>query len=247
MMAAEVGNRETPVTATGLTVTKQAAVLPPSCVVTVMFAVPADMPVTNPLLLTVATAVLLLLHVTFLLAALVGDTVAVSCCVAPTLMAAEVLDKETPVTAIRLTVTRQVAVFPPSCVVTVTVVVPSDKPVTNPLLLTVATAVLLLLHVTFLLDALLGETVAVSCCVAPTLMVAEVGDRETPVTATGLTVTKQAAVLPPSCVVTVMFAVPGDKPVTNPLLLTVATAVLLLLHVTFLLPALGGATVAVNG
>jgi hypothetical protein len=77
-------------------------------------------------------------------------------------------------------------------------------------------------------------------------MVAEVGDRETPVTAILLTVTIQVAVFPPSCVVTVIFAVPADNPVTNPLLFKVATAVLLLLQVTFLLVALLGVKVTVS-
>jgi hypothetical protein len=57
-------------------------------------------------------------------------------------------------------------------------------PVTNPLALTVATAVLELDQVTVLLVALSGATVAVSCVVAPTAMDADVGVTLTPVTAT---------------------------------------------------------------
>jgi hypothetical protein len=53
------------------------------------------------------------------------------------------------------------------------------------------------------------------------------------------TVTSQLAVLPPSRVVTNIAAVPALRAVTVPLL-TVATAVLLLLHVTFLFAALDG-------
>ncbi len=53
---------------------------------------------------------------------------------------------------------------------TVIVAVPAAFPVTKPVLLTVATPVLLLVHVTPLLDALLGVTVADSCLVAPTLI-----------------------------------------------------------------------------
>ena len=56
----------------------------------------------------------------------------------------------------------------------------------------------------------------------------------------------QVAVLPPSSVVTVIVAVPSFTPVTNPLLSTVATAVLLLSHVTFLFVALEGVTVALS-
>jgi hypothetical protein len=55
-----------------------------------------------------------------------------------------------------------------------------------------------------------------------------------------VTVTIHFAELPPSWVVTVIVAVPALAPVTLPLLLTVATAVSLLLHVTFLFAALDG-------
>ena len=74
-----------PVAGTGmLTVTAQVAVLlEPSAVLAVMVAVPLDTAVTRPVLLTVATDVLLLVHVTLLLVALLGVTVAVSCKVCP--------------------------------------------------------------------------------------------------------------------------------------------------------------------
>ena len=62
------------------TVTVQVAVLlEPSAVVAVMVAVPLDTAVTKPVLLTVATDVLLLLHVTLLSVALLGVTVADNC------------------------------------------------------------------------------------------------------------------------------------------------------------------------
>ena len=61
---------------------------------------------------------------------------------------------------------------------------------------------------------------------------AVVGLTVTPVTKIGLTVITDVAVLAPSAVVTVMVAVPTETPVTRPVALTVATAVLLLLHVT---------------
>ena len=80
------------------TVIAQVAVLFPSSVVTVIFAVPADAAVTNPLSFTVATASLLLLHATVLLLALAGATVAVSCVVAVTFIVVSVLFRETPVT-----------------------------------------------------------------------------------------------------------------------------------------------------
>ena len=61
-----------------------------------------------------------------------------------------------------------------------------------------------------------------------------------------VTVTAQVAVLLPSCVVTVMVALPAATPVTKPVALTVATEVLLEVQVTVLLVAFAGATVAVN-
>jgi hypothetical protein len=61
-----------------------------------------------------------------------------------------------------------------------------------------------------------------------------------------ITVTLQVAVLPPSAVVTIIAALPPDTAVTRPLDDTVATVDALLVHVTFLLVALVGATVAVN-
>ncbi len=81
--------------------------------------------------------------------------------------------------------------------------------------------------------ALTGAIVADNCCVPPINMDAVVGDTVTPVTRIGLTVMVDVAVLDPSCVVTVIVAVPTDTPVTSPVALTVATAVLLLLQVTF--------------
>jgi hypothetical protein len=56
-----------------------------------------------------------------------------------------------------------VAVFAPSCVVTVIVAEPEATAVTSPLVLTLATALLLVDQLTVLLVALVGATVAVSC------------------------------------------------------------------------------------
>jgi hypothetical protein len=151
-----------------------------------MVALPAAMPVTKPLELTVATLVLLLLHVTVLFVALVGATVAVNCCVPPTAIDALVGDIVTPVTATvdEVTVTAQVAVLEPSWVVTVIVAVPAALPVTKPDVLTVAIAVLLLVQVTVLFVAFAGATVAVSCVVPFTATETDVGLIVTPVTGT---------------------------------------------------------------
>lgn len=80
-----------------------------------------------------------------------------------------------------------VAVLAPSAVFTVMVAVPAATAVTKPVALTVATAVLLLVQVTLVLEALAGAMVAVSCCVNPAAIFAVVGDTLTPVTATGVT------------------------------------------------------------
>ena len=80
--------------------------------------------------------------------------------------------------------------------------------------------------------AFAGAIVAANCCVPPIKIEAVVGLTVTPVTRIGLTVITLVAVLAPSAVVTVIVAVPTETPVTSPVALTVATAVLLLLQVT---------------
>ena len=211
------------------------AVFPPSWVVTVIVAEPAATALTNPELFTVATAVLFDDQLTVLFVAFDGATVAVNCCVPPTFRLADVGDTVTPVTATFpvVTVIAEVAVFPPSCVVTVIVAEPCATPLTNPLEFTVATPVLLELQLTVLFVAFDGDTVAVSCVLAPTFTDAVVGDTLTPVTATLFTVIAEVAVLLPSCVVTVIVAVPAATPVTSPDAFTVATAGLLELQLTF--------------
>ena len=230
-----------------LTVTVQEAVLPPSSVVTVIVAVPALTPRTTPPVDTVATAVLLLLHVTFLFVALEGVIVTVRFSVPFTKRLVDVLFKDTPVTKTgrELTVIVQNAVLPPSTVVTIIVAVPTLTPVTTPPD-TIATAVLLLFHDTFWFVALEGVIVTVRFSVPPTIRLVDVLFKDTPVTETGreLMVTVQEAVLLPSAVVTVIVAVPVLTPVTTPPVDTMATAVLLLLHVTFLFVALEGSILA---
>ena len=164
--------------------------------------------------------------------AFAGAIVEVNCCVPPIRIEAVVGDTLTPVTRIGLTVMTEVAVLEPSCVVTVMVAVPTETPVTSPVALTVATAVLLLLQVTLWFVAFAGAMVELSCCVPPIKIEAVVGLTVTPVTRIGLTVMTEVAVKLPSAVVTVIVAVPTDTPVTRPVELTVATAVFELLQVT---------------
>ena len=97
--------------------------------------------------------------------------------------------------------------------------------------------------------ALVGVTVAVSVTVwLAALNVWVVLFRVMPVAGTGIaTVTSQVAErFVPSAVVAVMVAVPSATAVTTPAPLTVATFVSLLVHVTFLLVAFDGVTVAVS-
>jgi hypothetical protein len=89
----------TPVTAIGLTVTEQVAVLPPSSVVTVIIAAPTLIADTFPFESTVATLVLELDQVTSLFVAFEGVTVAVNCSVPPMSNDIDVLFRLTPVTA----------------------------------------------------------------------------------------------------------------------------------------------------
>ena len=169
---------------------------------------------------------------------------------APILSVRAVLLSVTPVTAteVSLTVTLQVAVLPPSSVVTVMVASPTFTAVTLPLASTVAISGLSDFHVTFWLVASSGRTVAVRVSLPPTRRLVSLLLSFTPVTliSLSLTVTLQVAVLPPSSVVTVIVASPAFTPVTLPLASTEAIAALLDFHVTFLFAASLGDTVAVR-
>jgi len=141
------------------------------------------------------------------------------------------------------TVITEDAVNEPSVVVAVIVAEPTVTPVTNPLVLTVATAGFPLVNVTALLAAFAGLTVAVSCNRDPIFTGAVLGFTVTPVTRTGVTVTATEADLPPLTVVTVIVSVPGAIPLITPEVLTVAIALLLLWYVTALFVAFAGAIV----
>ena len=122
-----------------------------------------------------------------------------------------------------------VAVLLPSTVLTVIVVVPTATAVTVPLL-TVATLVLLLVQVTFLFVAFAGATVASNVNVELSDKSLDVLFKETPVTATVVTVTVHVPTTGwsfSSYPVAVIVVVPAETPVTKPVLETVATLVLL--------------------
>lgn len=139
--------------------------LVPSVVVAVIVAVPGDLAVTMPSLLTVATDVLLDRQVTVLLVALVGSTVAISCRTPPSVISALVMLSAID-EAFTCTVTVHEALrLLPSVVraVTVTEPVPTAPILRRELFTTCVTITLLLgiIHSNVWLSALEGDTVAV--------------------------------------------------------------------------------------
>ena len=177
-------------TAAAVTVTATLAVKLPSAVVTVMVAAPSLSAVTRPST-TEAIAGWLLSHVTALLVALAGSTVGVKVKVPPSTRYCSGSLMVTPVTGTAASVTVTVAVpffLLPSLAVAVMTAVPVPAAVTKPVALTVAVTVLLLVHVTDLSSASSGATVAVNCCVPPTVSAA----------VAGLTVTFVASTAPSS-------------------------------------------------
>jgi len=173
-----------------------------------MVAVPAPTAVTCPLALTMATAVSLDCHVTLRFVAFAGVAVAVSCSVSPfTISRVETPAIVTPVTG-TVTLTVTLALRLPSAVLTVMVVVPPALAVTSPLAFTVATAVLLEVHVTLRFVAFVGATVADNCRVCPIVKLrVEAPAIVTPVTGT-VTLTVTLALRLPSAVLTVIVVVP---------------------------------------
>ena len=153
------------------TVTLHSAVLPPSDVVTLIVEVPDFIALTTPLF-TVTTEVLELVHITFLFVALDGESVAVSVSLSPAVRVSVLLFSltDSTLTTFAFTVTLHSAVLPPSDVVTLIVEVPDFTALTMPSL-TVAMEVLELVHDTFLLVALDGETVAVNDSLSPSVSV----------------------------------------------------------------------------
>src|SRR5207302_15543 len=139
----------------------------------------------------------------------------------------------TDATGTLVTVTVDVPLLP--SLVAVIVAVPAALAVARPLLLTLATPVLLLTHVTTRPDRVLplaSLSVAVNCTVWPTDPVADTGVTMTE--ATGAFVTATTAVPLWPSLSAVIVADPAATPLTRPVLLTVAAAVLLLDQVTVL-------------
>jgi len=128
-----------------------------------------------------------------------------------------------------------VMVYVPLCPSLVAVIVaePAATPVTKPLALTVATAALPVAHVTVRpLRAVPFASfgVAVNWVVPPTVRLAVAGLTVTEATGTFVTVTAAVPLCP--SLVAVNVAEPVATPVTKPFAETVATAALLVPHVT---------------
>jgi hypothetical protein len=208
----------------------------------VIVALPPKRLVTRPEELTVATEGAELVHVRFLFVALDGDTVATSVAVAG-IVKLRVEFTLTPVTG-TTTVTAQVAVNPPSLVVTVIVADPAATAVTSPDALTVAIEVAELDQTTVLFVAFDGATVATRVLVAPTARLRLLALRVTPVTGVTTLTAQVAVLLLPSLVLAVIVADPRPMAVTVPVVPTVATAAFELDQVTDLSVVLDGVTVA---
>jgi hypothetical protein len=164
-----------------VTVTEQVAVLPPLTVVTVMAVLPALIPITTPFV-TVATAGLLLLHVTSLFVASTGITVADKVSEPPTVRDSVVLFRLTPVTATPLEVIVTVAlqlllVSAVDIALTVRLVAVSpDATVKSPLvLMLVPLPPPETVHVTVWTGLLLPLTSAINCKVCPFIIEALAG------------------------------------------------------------------------
>src|SRR5207249_985240 len=187
--------------------------------VAVIVAVPAVTPLTSPLPVTVAAAVLLDAHVTVRPVSVLPFAslrVAVSCTVWPAGSDAEAGVTATAATGTCTTVMADVPLTVSD--VAVIVAAPATFPVTSPLELTVAAAVLLDVQVTTRPDsgfpaASLG--VAVSCTVLPSSTLADAGVTATVATGTGGTVILAVPLCP--SLVAVIVAPPVATAVTSPL------------------------------
>ena len=154
-------------------------------VLTVIEAVPGDFATTTPVDVTSATEVLSEDHVTDLSVASSGVTAAFRVRVSPSVIDRVALSRLTPETDIFLdtTVTRQVAVIPPSCVLTEIFAMPGTFATTSPAEETVATVSLSDDQIIVLSVALPGDTVAARRILSPSVNSTDVWLNVTPVTA----------------------------------------------------------------
>jgi hypothetical protein len=224
---------ETLTDATGTTVTVTLACPVTPSLVATMFAVPAPAADTAPVPLTVATAVLELVHAIVRPVRTLPPasfSTAVACVVCPTVRLPEPRDTVTEATG---TVTVRLACPLMLSLVALMFALPAPTAVTSPELETVATAVFELAHVTvrpvntFPLASL---STTLPCTVCPATRLPEPNDTLTEATGGTVTVTPACPVTP--SLVATIFALPAPIAVTTPEPLTLATPVLELAHVT---------------
>jgi hypothetical protein len=185
---------------------------PVAVLVNLNVTLPADTPVTTPAFVTVAIAVLLLVHVP----PVVGDKVVVVPTQILELPVIEAVGFALMVTAGVLFDTH------PAVLVKVNVTVPAATPVTTPVFVTVAIAVLLLTHVPPVAGA---KVVVASTHIDVVPVILAIGIALTDIGVLGL------EIHPDAVVVKIKVADPAVTPVTTPPLVTVATALLLLVQV----------------
>src|SRR6266516_4843244 len=192
--------------------------------IAVIFAEPVATPVTSPLPFTVATPGASVDHVIALPESglpLASSGVAVSCWVVPMNTEADAGLTLTDATGTGFTTIAALALFP--SLVAVILAEPTPAAVTRPLAFTVATLAASVDQMIARPESglpLASSGVAVSCCVAPTRIVALVGLKLTDATGT-MTVIAALPLLP--SLAAVMLAVPAASAVTSPLPFTVAT------------------------
>lgn len=216
----------------------------PSLALHLITARPFFLPTTVPLVVTVAIFLFEETQVTALLFAVAGPTVALSVIFPFLFMVAVFLFNLIEETIITELIVHLAVILLPSFDLHVITAEPFPTALTTPVDETVATLVFDDDHVTALLFAAAGPTVALSVNVAPFLIVLFVALSLMDVTGCE-TVTVHFASLPlPSLALHVITAVPFDTAVIVPLF-TVATLLLEVVHSTFLLFALAGATVDV--
>ena len=156
----------------------------PSTVLPIIAAVPGVIAVTTPSTLTFATSSLPHVQTTVLLEASNGVITGFSAKVPPTFKVAVFCIKLIPVKSRFVTLTMHTSTFSPSTVLTTITVIPTVRGVTTPVVLTVATASLLLLQVTALFAALLGAITALKVNAVPTIKSFLSKFRATPVACT---------------------------------------------------------------
>src|SRR6266404_2065153 len=215
----------------------------PSLVAVIVAGPPAATPVTRPVVLTVATALLSEDHVIVRPVSTLPEAslvTAESCCVPPGARLTEVGLTVTALTGTGFTVITGVGVELTDSVVAVIVAVPTPVAVTVvvPLVelagLTVSTAVLLEPQLTVRPESrppFTSFVTAVSACVPPTTIGVVGAERVTVTTGASATVIKDVPVFV-SPVAVIVTGPPAATPVTRPFASTVAVAVLLELHVT---------------